>query len=339
MARVLITGVAGFLGSHLAEKMLAEGHSVVGVDNLSGGVKENVLAGVDFWGLDCATSWRNLNDILAKTDVIYHCAASPHEGLSLFSPIKITRDTFGSTVWLATAAINAKVKRFVFCSSMARYGNLQVRPFREDMVCYPADPYGVAKLASEQTLLCLSRTHGMEVVILVPHNIIGERQKYDDPYRNVAAIMINRMLHGKQPIIYGDGYQERCFTYVGDVMDCFVCAGFQDNLNGEIINIGPDDKPTCIGTLAALIAQLLGWQSKDFHPIYMEARPGEVKSAWCSADKARHLLGYETKTSLPQALEKMIAYIKEKGPKPFNYHIPLEIESDKCPRPWKERLM
>jgi len=131
----------------------------------------------------------------------------------------ITKNTYGIATSVLSSAISNKVKRFVFCSSMARYGTQESLPFREEMIPKPQDPYGIAKLASELTVRNLCETHNMEYVIAVPHNIIGPRQKYDDPYRNVASIMINLMLQNRQPVIYGDGEQQRCFSFIEDVVN------------------------------------------------------------------------------------------------------------------------
>ena len=227
------------------------------------------------------------------------------------------------------------VKRFVTCSSMARYGTQEIVPFTEDMNCKPQDPYGISKFSAENVLRNLCEVHGMELVIAVPHNIIGPRQKYDDPFRNVASIMINLMLQGRQPIIYGDGEQKRCFSFVQDDIDCLVKLAFQDNVVGEVINIGPDEEFVTINHLAETIAKLIGFR---LEPVYMPGRPQEVRLATCSADKARRLLGYETKYTLEQGLNEMIGYIRKRGTKPFTYHLPLEIMNEKTPKTWSEQL-
>jgi UDP-glucose 4-epimerase len=169
----------------------------------------------------------------------------------------------------------------------------------------------------------------------VPHNIIGSRQKYDDPYRNVASIMINLMLQGRQPIIYGDGEQKRCFSFVQDCIYCLREMAFRDNAAGEIINIGPDEEFVTINQLAAIIAGLLDF---DLDPVYVPDRPQEVRYATCSADKARRMLGYRTKTPLRDGLGEMIDFIRRKGPRKFRYHLDLEIVNGVTPRTWKERL-
>lgn len=332
--KIFITGIAGFLGSHLADAMLAEGHEVIGNDTLIGGYLDNVPEGAEFHQVDC-NDLEKMTELMKGVDIVYHTACTAYEGLSVFSPKLICENTYLNTVSTATAAIANHVKRFVTCSSMARYGTQEVIPFTEDLVCKPQDPYGISKFAVEQQLRCLCEVHGMELVIAVPHNIIGPRQKYDDPFRNVASIMINLMLQGRQPIIYGDGNQKRCFSFVQDDIDCLKKLAFQDNVVGEVINIGPDEEFVTINTLAETLAKLLDF---DLHPTYMPGRPQEVKLATCSADKARRLLGYKTKYTLEQGLSEMINYIRDRGTKPFTYHLPLEIVSDKTPKTWSDRL-
>ena len=185
--KIFITGIAGFLGSHLAEELSALGHEVSGNDNLVGGEVYNVPKNVDFSFADC-TDFCVMEKLLEGVDIVIHAAATAHEGLSVFSPSFITKNIFEASVTTISAAISNNVKRFVFCSSMARYGN-QVAPFTEDMDPKPVDPYAIAKVAAEQVLQNLSETHGMEWNIAVPHNIIGPRQRYDDPFRNVLSIM------------------------------------------------------------------------------------------------------------------------------------------------------
>jgi len=332
--KIFISGVAGFLGSHLADRLLARGHHVIGTDNLVGGYEDNVNPKVEFYTYDCI--YRNsMHRITKGCDIVYHCAATAYEGFSVFSPHLITQNTYQITMSLLSAAIENKVRRFVFCSSMARYGAQDTVPFFEDMVCKPIDPYGIAKYAAELTIQNLSRVHDFEYVIAVPHNIIGSRQKYNDPYRNVASIMINMMLQGKQPIIYGDGEQKRCFSFVQDDIDCLERIAFQDNVLGETINIGPDEEFVSINELAKVIAKLINF---DLKPIYLPDRPMEVKLATCSADKARKLLKYKTKYTLERGLSEMIAYIKHRGVKPFRYHLDLEIINEKTPRSWTERM-
>jgi UDP-glucose 4-epimerase len=219
---------------------------------------------------------------------------------------------------------------------MARYGDQGSVQFTEDMTPKPQDPYGIAKVAAEQVLKNLSLVHGMEVVILVPHNIIGSRQRYDDPFRNVAAIMINRMLKGLQPVIYGDGKQTRSFSFVEDVVNPIWLAAHSTEVIGEVINVGPDNNSITIMELSQKIARILEF---DLDPIFMPDRPQEVKHASCSADKARRLLSYEARVDVDSGLREMIDYIKSHGTKDFTYDHRIEILNDKTPRTWIEKII
>jgi UDP-glucose 4-epimerase len=335
MSKTFVTGVAGFLGSHLADELLKQGHEVIGVDNFLGGYPENVPEGIEFYEADCC-DFERMRDLMKGVEVVYHCAAAPHEGLSVFSPNLITKHTYNATIAVVTAAIATGVRRIVFTSSMARYGRQENPLFTEDMQPMPVDPYGIAKYAAELTIAALAKAHGLEYTHIVPHNIIGPRQKYDDPFRNVASIMINLMLQGRQPIIYGDGEQKRGFSFVQDVVEPMYKAGFLPEVRGEVINVGPDDEFITINELSRRIARLMKFDPLE--PVHFVDRPLEVKFATCSADKARLLLGYTTSKTLNEGLADLIEWIKMKGPKPFSYHLELELVNDKTPLTWKHRV-
>ena len=223
----------------------------------------------------------------------------------------------------------------IFCSSMARYGTNEI-PFREEFIPTPQDPYGIAKVAAENILKNLCEVHGVEYVIAVPHNIIGPYQKYDDPFRNVLSIFINRNLQNKPSIIYGDGNQIRCFSYIDDVIYCLEKLALDKKINKEIVNIGPDEEMITINEIAKIVSNVTGFNGD---PIYVLDRPQEVKFATCSADKSRKLLNYETKTTLKDAVIKTCDYIKQNGVKEFKYHLPVEIINDKTPETWVKKLI
>jgi len=332
--KIFITGVAGFLGSHLADRMLELGHKVAGNDNLLGGYRDNIDPRVEFYEVDCC-DYEKMTHIMTGADIVVHCASTAHEGLSVFSPVFISKNNLQATVATVTAAINKGVKRFVYCSSMARYGE-QATPYTESQPTMPNDPYGISKVAGEEILKVLCDTHGMEWNIAVPHNIVGPRQRYDDPYRNVMSIMINRNLQGHPSIIYGDGEQMRCFSNVEDCVYCLEKLALDPDINHEVVNIGPDEGTMTINELAKKIANHL-----DFcvPPIYHDPRPREVKISHCSADKARTLLGYEPNVNIDQAIAQTIEWIRERGPRPFDYSFPLEIVNEKTPKVWKDRLL
>ena len=333
--KVLITGVAGFMGSHLADSMLTEGHDVLGIDNLIGGYESNVPKFVNFIKEDL----RNLESIspyFKGVDVVIHSACTAYEGLSVFSPSLVSENTYQITANVLSASINFRVNKFIYLSSMARYGTQAIVPFTEDMTPAPQDPYGIAKYASELLIRNLCELNKIDYTILVPHNIIGPRQKYDDPFRNVASIMINRMLQGKQPVIYGTGNQKRCFSFMKDVVDPIKTTIESTIANSEVINIGPDEEFISINELALKISNIVGF---SLDPIYVPGRPQEVEYANCSANKARRLLNYSPSVSLNEGLQELVSWISEKGARPFEYHLPIEIRNDTTPKTWTEKLI
>lgn len=297
---------------------------------------DNIPDGITFAELDLVTDTKLLGKITEGADLFIHAACTAYEGLSVFSPSLVVANTAQATTNCLVAAVNAKVNKFVYLSSMARYGDHDGQLFTEDMETKPQDPYGIAKVASEQLVKNICDTQGLDWVILVPHNIIGPRQKFDDPFRNVASIMTNRILQGKQPIIYGDGTQQRCFSFVQDVVEPLFTACQKPEAVRQVINVGPDEEPISINQLAETLADIIGF---ELDPIYITGRPQEVKIALCSSDKARDLLGYQTGTNLRNGLQELVDYIVDKGPREFDYHLPIEIENDKTPTTWKQKLI
>ena len=332
---IFITGIAGFLGSHLAERCLDLGHKVSGCDNLVGGDLENLKdLNVKFYKSNCE-NLKEMTKVMKGADILCHSAAYAHEGLSNVSPNLICQNNVVGSTSVFTAAIRNKVKRIVFCSSMARYGKIKA-PFRETHVPQPVDPYGVSKLAAENILKILSKTYNFEYNIAVPHNIIGTKQKYDDAFRNVASIMINLILQNRKPIIYGDGNQRRCFSDVYDCLNCLEKMLFDPNVFSETINIGPDEEFISINELFEKISNKLQFnKGADYH----RSRPNEVFEALCSSEKARNMLGYKTTKNLDQSLDEMIAFIKNRGSKKFKYNYEIEIENEEViPKTWKNKV-
>ena len=324
---IIVTGGAGFIGSNLIELLLKKtSDRIISLDNID-------QKKINFFKANCE-DFEMMKKITKNVDILCHAAAFAHEGLSSFSPVLITNNNVTGSVSVFTAAIVNKVKRIVYCSSMARYGNIKI-PFREEDELNPVDPYGVSKVAAENILKILSKTHGIEYNIAVPHNIIGPNQKYDDPFRNVVSIMINLMLQNKKPIIYGDGNQKRTFSDIDDCIYCLDKLLTDPQIVSQTVNIGPDEEYVSINQLYHLLSNKLKF---NLEPKYLEDRPNEVKEATCSADKARKVLGYKTSVSLDESLNKIINYIKEKGPKDFQYNYPLEINNEKTPTAWKEKL-
>lgn len=332
--RVFITGIAGFLGSHLAERLLAMGHHVVGVDSLLGGELVNVPPEAEFYQYDCR-DFNAMAKVSQGCELVYHCAATAYEGLSVFAPAMVMDNIVTGSVGVFSATIANGARRIVFCSSMARYGTNQV-PFLESYAPRPQDPYGIAKVAAEQALINLAEVHGVEYAIAVPHNIIGARQKFDDPYRNVAAIMANMMLQNRSPFIYGDGEQSRCFSHVEDCLSCLLALGLSDRGVGEVVNIGPDEEFVTVNHLFRTLKGIVGFEGQAIH---ITDRPQEVKHAACSSAKARRLLDYRTTRGLEEGLGDLVDYIRAVGPRKFRYHLDIEIRNQRTPKTWTERLM
>lgn len=333
--KCLVTGVAGFMASHLAEYLANQGHEVYGIDNESIGIPENVPSNIRYAKIDMrwTEQMRSLIEEI-KPEIIYHAAAWAHEGLSQFMPILITENNYNAFLNLITPAINNGLKRIVVFSSMSVYGE-QKPPFNEAMERKPEDVYAVAKTAIEKTTEVLADVHGFDYTIIRPHNVYGPKQMLHDPYRNVVGIFCNRILNGKPPIIYGDGKQTRAFSYIDDVTPYVAKAGFLEETKGQIINIGPTEEYT----LNQLADQVLKAFGSDLKPIHMPDRPREVKHAFCTNDKATKLLGYKTYTKFEDGIQKMVDWANTQGPKEFVYLDELELTGSKIPKTWQEKLM
>ncbi len=332
---ILVTGGQGFVGSHLANKYHKEGHNVISIDIGIGGYPDN-LKDVKNYNIDCR-SFEEINEVFEKHkfDIVIHAACTPYEGLSVVSPVLVTRNTFDATVNILTVSVKHKIKRFVYLSSMARYGG-QKTPFTEDMRTAPEDPYGIAKVASEDVVKCLCDANKIEWVITVPHNIYGPNQVYNDPYRNVVSIFLHRQLKKKPAIIYGDGSQKRCFSYIDDTLQIFDRICFDEKSKSEIFNIGPDEDYISINELADLCANATNFNEPHQ---YLPDRPKEVKYATCSSDKIRKYFNYKTNVKLAEGINNTLNYIKKRGLKDFNYNLNIEIDNELTPKTWTKKLI
>jgi len=320
------------MGSWLVDELIDRGHEVVSVDNLLGGSEANINPDSKFVKVDLRR-YDDVKPLVKGVDIIFHLAAYAAEGQSIFSPVAINEINIAPMNHLLVEAVNNDVERFIFTSSMAAYG-CQNPPFSEDLPLRPEDPYGAAKVYCENMLEIFSRTYGFDHVILRPHNVYGPRQNIADPFRNVLGIWINRVLRGKPPIIYGDGDQTRAFSFIEDVTPAIANAGFYHKANGQAINIGSDEV-TSVGDACKL---LLGTMESGMRPLYVPARPGEVKHAYSTVQKSIELLDYNTKHTLKEGLPKMVDWAKSYGPQEPTYKLPLEI-TKKAPRVWVEKQM
>ena len=333
--KIFITGIAGFLGSNLADFYIKKGFSVSGCDNLVGGDLDNISSKVNFVKADCE-NLNKMRELTKNIDVVIHAAAYAHENLSIFSPYLISKNIIDGSTAVFSAAIQNKVKRIVFCSSIARYGEVKI-PYLESGPTNPTDPYGISKLAAEKILINLCNTYGVEYNIAVPHNIIGIKQKYDDPFRNVASIMINLMLQNRQPIIYGDGEQKRSFSDVDDCIYCIDKLATDPNIKSQLVNIGPGpENEMTINKLYEIISNQLKF-NKD--AIKKPERVNEVKHAICSSELSEKLINFRSNQDIEVVISKMIDFIKKKGPRKFNYNYEIEIQNELTPDTWKKKLI
>ena len=333
--KVFITGISGLLGSTMARFLINQGHEVVGIDNMIGGVEGNVPELATYIKGDILNV-EHLKEDMKGCEIVFHTAALPYEGLSVFSPMVTATSIVSGTIATAAAAIHNKVRLFINCSSMARYGN-QTPPFTEDMTPAPVDPYGLAKVNAEEHLKILSDLHGLHYLTVVPHNVIGTGQRYFDPFRNVVGIMINRCLQHKPIIVYGDGEQKRSFS---NVLDCIraiyrMMESTRTDLCSQVYNIGPDDNEISIKDLAYKV----GHHCEVYPNLqHFPDRPAEVKNAFCSSQKVRDEWNYNATISVDQTLKEMVDWIRPQV-KDFEYHLPLEFITDKTPKTWTDRLI
>ncbi|MBN1642364.1 MAG: NAD-dependent epimerase/dehydratase family protein [Anaerolineae bacterium] len=338
--RILVTGAAGFMGSHLVDHLVAEGHDVYGVDDMSGGFWRNVNPGSTFHRLDLRDKGATcalVEEI--RPQVVYHLAADATEGRSQFTPIACTERNYLAYLNVLVPAIQNGLERMVVTSSMSVYG-AQEPPFNEDMAPAPEDIYGIAKAAMEKATEILSTVHGFEYVIIRPHNVYGPRQNIADPYRNVIGIFINRLLQGKGYYIYGDGEQKRAFTYVDDFTPYMAYAGFSPRCRGEVINLGPRQEYSINEMSDTLLDLFYEGRTPEIEPIYLPDRPQEVKEAYCTVEKAERLLGYEAKVSLREGMSRMLSWARELGPQQPRYlEEGLELTTGDVPVTWRDRLI
>ena len=330
-ATSLVTGAAGFIGSHVTDALLAMGHAVVALDDLSGGFPENVDARATFVEgsiLDVALVDRLFAE--HRFDYVFHLAAYAAEGLSHFiKRFNYTNNLIGS-VNLINAAINTgTVRTFVFTSSIAVYGRNQV-PMHEDLVPAPEDPYGVAKYAVELELRASATMFGLPFVIFRPHNVYGERQNIGDRYRNVVGIFMNQALKGEPMTIFGDGTQTRAFTHVDDVAPIIARSIERPETWGQTFNVGAD-RAISVNDLARLVSREMGVAERITH---LEARH-EVVDAYASHDKVRRFFpDLAQGISIETGIARMAAWAKQHGSRESRRFSNIEVERH-LPPSWR----
>lgn len=332
--KCLVTGGAGFIGAHVVRRLLARGHEVVALDNLSGGFRENVPAEAEFVNADICDSLTidRLFD-RSRFDRVFHLAAYAAEGLSHFiKRYNYTNNLIGS-VNLINASVNYGVKCFVFTSSIAVYGKNQL-PMREDMIPQPEDPYGVAKLAVEQELRCTHEMFGMDYVIFRPHNVYGEYQNIGDRYRNVIGIFMNQIMQGLPLTIFGDGEQTRAFSYVGPVAEVISRAPEVPAAFGKVFNIGADI-PYTVNELAKRVGEVMGI---SHIPVKHLPPRNEVLHAWSDHSLVREVFGEIEQPDLITGLGIMSRWAMEHGARSTKPFAAIEIERN-LPASWREQVV
>jgi UDP-glucose 4-epimerase len=333
MPTSLVTGAAGFIGSHVVDSLIAEGHSVVALDDLSGGFTENVNPKAIFIEASC-TDHERITKLFTeyKFDYVFHLAAYAAEGLSHFiKRYNYTNNVIGS-INLINEAIKHDVKRFIFTSSIACYGRNQV-PMHEDLVPQPEDPYGIAKYAVELELKASHEMFGLDYVIFRPHNVYGEKQNTGDKYRNVIGIFMNQILRGEALTIFGDGQQKRAFSYIADVAPHIARSATLESAKNQVFNIGADSVYT-VNELATAVMKAMGSTA----PInYLPAR-NEVVNAWSDHEKAKKAFNITTEVSLSEGIGKMAAWVKEVGSRKTMPFAGIEIEKN-LPPSWREQVL
>ncbi len=311
MARYLITGIAGFIGSTLAHRLVELGHEVRGIDNLSTGNIDNLIdirSSISF-------DQRDIQDVEAMRaacdgmDYVLHQAALASVPRSVKDPLTSHASNINGTLNVLMAARDAGVKRIVYAASSSAYGDQATQPKHEEMSPQPLSPYAVQKLACEHYIQAFCKVYGMEGVCLRYFNIFGPRQAADSPYSGVIAQFITKMMVGETPTINGDGTTSRDFTFVDNAVNAnlLACLAPKEVATGRVFNVGMGQSHT-LNELYAALAKILGFRNS---PKYRPTRAGDVQHSLASIERSRRELGYEPQSSFEEALEKTVAWYLE----------------------------
>ena len=308
MARWLVTGGAGFIGSHLAEALVGKGETVRIADSFITGNRRNLAAAGDRAELvegdlaDPAVAAR----AVAGMDYVLHQAAIPSVPRSVKDPATSNRANVDATLQLLIAARDAKVKRVVYAASSSAYGDTPTLPKREDMPTRPLSPYALQKLVGEQYMQLFTALYGLETVSIRYFNVFGPRQDPSSPYSGVIALFVTALLAGKAPTIVGDGGQTRDFTYVANVVDGVLRAATAPGASGEVINVATG-RQISISELAKTLGEIIGVTAA---PVHIDSRPGDVRDSLADVSKAKTILGYEPTVGLEEGLRKTVDWYR-----------------------------
>jgi nucleoside-diphosphate-sugar epimerase len=310
MATYLVTGGAGFIGSHLVEELLRRGESVRIADDFSTGRRENLPApgAVELVEGDLADP-SVARRAVTGADYVLHQAAIPSVPRSVGDPVTTNRANVDATLQVLLAARDAKVKRLVFAGSSSVYGNSAVLPKREDMRPSPLSPYALQKLIGEQYCQLFTRLYGLETVTTRYFNVFGPRQNPGSPYSGVISLFVKAVSEGSAPTIHGDGKQTRDFTYVGDVVQGVLRCCTAPNVAGEVINVAAGGRVSLLELVRALDVIL----NKHTEPVFGPTREGDVRDSQADIYRARHLLGFEPSVSFEDGLRRTVAWFQTSG--------------------------
>ena len=329
MYKVLVTGGAGFIGSHVAEELIRTGHHVIVLDDLSGGFPDNLVDGIELV-TGSITDVDLVNALFHREqfDYVFHLAAYAAEGLSHFIKRFNYNNNLIGSVNLINASVNTSVKCFVFTSSIAVYGTSPELPMTEETQPYPEDSYGIAKLAVEQELAVCKEMFDLDYIIFRPHNVYGERQNIGDKYRNVVGIFMNQILQGRPMTVFGDGTQTRAFSYIGDVAPIIAESISYPSAYNQVFNIGAD-RPYSVNELATHVAEAMGVPPEILH---VPAR-NEVQHAYASHEKIRRVFGEPDLFPLGDGLARMAQWVVQHGARSSQEYDGIEI-SKNFPKAW-----
>jgi nucleoside-diphosphate-sugar epimerase len=307
MAFYLITGGAGFIGSHLADELARRGERVRVVDSLITGKRENLahIRGVEFVEGDLA-ELDTARRAVVGADFVLHQAAIPSVPRSVQDPLTSHRANIDATLNLLVAARDARVTRVVYAGSSSAYGDTPTLPKSETMGTAPLSPYALQKLVGEQYCQMFTRLYGLETVTIRYFNVFGPRQDPSSPYSGVISLFIRALCEGRRPVIYGDGEQTRDFTYVANVVDGVLRACLAPGVSGEVINVATGGQVS-INQLFRSVRNLVGGR---VDPVYSPARAGDVRDSQADIEKARRLLGYEPHVPFEEGLIKTVEWYR-----------------------------
>jgi nucleoside-diphosphate-sugar epimerase len=310
--RVLVTGAAGFIGSAISKRLITEGHTVIGIDNLVTGKLENLQdVRKDMYFRTGDIQNRELMEtICQEVEVIFHEAALPSVPKSVLDPLTSHRHNVDGTLNLLLAARERGVRRVIYAASSSAYGESATLPKHEEMPTAPISPYAVQKLAGEHYMQSFSRVYGMETVCLRYFNVFGPFQAADSPYSGVLAKFITSMLHQTAPTIFGDGQQSRDFTYIENVVQAnlLAAAAPAEKVSGRVYNIACGERHTLLETFNEL-ARITGFSGQ---PIFASARKGDILDSQASILRAMEDLGYSPSVSFSDGLQRTVGWYAEK---------------------------